>query len=92
MGTGERSTVLWTRFGGLGKPHLRSLRAQELEGAQGHQARQGEEEVLQGQAALRAVSCRLAKMGYAEQDADKPRRYVVAEDIPKKAMLVARLR
>ena len=38
------------------------------------------------------VLMRLAKMGYAEQDADKPRRYVVAEDVPKKAMLVARQR
>jgi hypothetical protein len=38
------------------------------------------------------VLLRLARMGYAEQDADKPRRYVVAKDVPRKAMLVARQR
>lgn len=38
------------------------------------------------------VLMRLAKMGYAEQDAEKPRKYLVAKDVPKKAMLVARQR
>jgi len=38
------------------------------------------------------VLMRLAKMGYAEQDADKPRRFAVAKGVPKKAMLVARQR
>jgi hypothetical protein len=38
------------------------------------------------------VLMRLATMGYAEQDAEKPRRYVVAKGVPKKAMLVARQR
>ena len=38
------------------------------------------------------VLMRLAKMGYAEQDADKPRRFDVARKVPKKAMLVARQR
>ena len=38
------------------------------------------------------VLMRLAKMGYAEQDEQKPRKYVVRTDVPKKAMLVARQR
>ncbi|GAA2738947.1 hypothetical protein GCM10009867_32890 [Pedococcus aerophilus] len=38
------------------------------------------------------VLMRLAKMGYAEQDEQKPRRYTVQTDVPKKAMLVARQR
>jgi hypothetical protein len=38
------------------------------------------------------VLMRLQKMGYAEQDADKPRRYVVDANVPKKAMLIARQR
>jgi hypothetical protein len=38
------------------------------------------------------VLLRLARMGYAEQDPDRPRRYAVAKDVPKKAMLVARQR
>ena len=38
------------------------------------------------------VLMRLEKMGYAERDADKPRRYVVDKTVPKKAMLVARQR
>jgi hypothetical protein len=38
------------------------------------------------------VLMRLQKMGYAEQDADKPRRYVVKASVPKKAMLIARQR
>ena len=38
------------------------------------------------------VLMRLAKMGYAEQDEQKPRRYSVASDVPKKVMLVARQR
>ncbi|GAB3080165.1 hypothetical protein [Phycicoccus sp. Root563] len=38
------------------------------------------------------VLMRLEKMGYAEQDDTKPRRYTVRSDVPKKAMLVARQR
>jgi hypothetical protein len=38
------------------------------------------------------VLMRLAAMGYAEQDAEKPRRYTVEKSIPKKAMLIARQR
>ena len=38
------------------------------------------------------VLMRLEKMGYAERDAEKPRRYVVDTRVPKKAMLVARQR
>ena len=38
------------------------------------------------------VLMRLAKMGYAEQDADKPRRYTVDTNVPKKALLIARQR
>ena len=38
------------------------------------------------------VLMRLEKMGYAERDADKPRRYMVDKSVPKKAMLVARQR
>ena len=45
----------------------------------------------------RCASCpvvlmRLEKMGYAERDGDKSRRYVVDKTVPKKAMLVARQR
>ena len=43
-------------------------------------------------AACPVVLMRLEKLGYAEQDADKPRRYVVDKPVPKKAMLVARQR
>jgi hypothetical protein len=35
---------------------------------------------------------RLEKMGYAEQDPDKPRRFVLDTNVPKKAMLIARQR
>ena len=38
------------------------------------------------------VLMRLEKMGYAERDAEKPRRYAVDKNVPKKAMLVARQR
>lgn len=38
------------------------------------------------------VLMRLEKMGYAEQDRDKPRKYEVARNVPKKALLVARQR
>jgi hypothetical protein len=38
------------------------------------------------------VLMRLEKMGYAERDADKPRRYTVDKSVPKKAMLIARQR
>ena len=38
------------------------------------------------------VLMRLEKMGYAEKDEKKPRRYAVRSDVPKKAMLVARQR
>jgi hypothetical protein len=38
------------------------------------------------------VLMRLEKMGYAERDEDKSRRYAVARNVPKKAMLVARQR
>ena len=38
------------------------------------------------------VLMRREKMGYAERDADKPRRYMVDKSVPKKAMLVARQR
>ena len=38
------------------------------------------------------VLMRLATMGYAERDDDNKRRYVVAKNIPGKAMLVARQR
>jgi hypothetical protein len=38
------------------------------------------------------VLMRLEKMGYAEQDTEKPRKYTVRTDVPKKAMLVARQR
>ena len=38
------------------------------------------------------VLMRLEKMGYAEQDADKPRRFTVDTNVPKKAMLIARQR
>jgi hypothetical protein len=38
------------------------------------------------------VLMRLAKMGYAEQDPEKPRRYAVSRNVPKKVMLVARQR
>jgi len=38
------------------------------------------------------VLMRLETMGYAEQDPDKRRRYAVARNVPKKAMLVARQR
>ena len=38
------------------------------------------------------VLMRLEKMGYAERDDDKPRRYVVDKNVPKKAMLIARQR
>jgi hypothetical protein len=45
----------------------------------------------------RCASCpvvlmRLAAMGYAERDEDTKRRYVVARNVPGKAMLVARQR
>ena len=43
-------------------------------------------------AACPVVLMRLEKMGYAERDAEKPRRYVVDKTVPKKAMLVARQR
>jgi hypothetical protein len=35
---------------------------------------------------------RLEKMGYAEHDPEKPRRYTVEKNVPKKSMLVARQR
>ena len=38
------------------------------------------------------VLMRLEKMGYAERDEDRPRRYLVDKSVPKKAMLVARQR
>ena len=38
------------------------------------------------------VLMRLEKMGYAERDDEKPRRYEVAKNVPKKAMLIARQR
>jgi hypothetical protein len=38
------------------------------------------------------VLMRLEKMGYAERDDTKPRRYEVDTNVPKKAMLVARQR
>jgi hypothetical protein len=38
------------------------------------------------------VLMRLEKMGYAERDPDKPRRYTVDKTVPKKAMLIARQR
>ena len=38
------------------------------------------------------VLMRLEKMGYAERDAEKPRRYAVDKSVPKKAMLIARQR
>ena len=38
------------------------------------------------------VLMRLEKMGYAEHDPDKPRRFTVDRSVPKKAMLVARQR
>lgn len=38
------------------------------------------------------VLMRLEKMGYAERDEAKPRRYLVDTSVPKKAMLVARQR
>ena len=38
------------------------------------------------------VLMRLEKMGYAERDDEKPRRYEVARNVPKKAMLIARQR
>ena len=38
------------------------------------------------------VLMRLEKMGYAEQDPDKPRRFTVDTNVPKKAMLIARQR
>ena len=38
------------------------------------------------------VLMRLEKMGYAERDDDRPRRYLVDKSVPKKAMLVARQR
>ena len=45
----------------------------------------------------RCASCpvvlmRLASMGYAERDDENKRRYEVATNIPKKALLVARQR
>ena len=43
-------------------------------------------------AACPVVLMRLEKMGYAERDDDKPRRYVVDKNVPKKAMLIARQR
>jgi len=43
-------------------------------------------------AACPVVLMRLEKMGYAERDTDKPRRYTVEKNVPKKAMLVARQR
>ena len=38
------------------------------------------------------VLMRLEKMGYAERDDAKPRRYEVAKNVPKKAILIARQR
>ena len=38
------------------------------------------------------VLMRLEKMGYAERDDAKPRRYTVDKSVPKKAMLIARQR
>ena len=38
------------------------------------------------------VLMRLATMGYAEKDAEKPRRYTVDTNVPKKALLIARQR
>jgi sugar-specific transcriptional regulator TrmB len=38
------------------------------------------------------VLMRLEKMGYAERDEAKPRKYAVDKNVPKKAMLIARQR
>ena len=38
------------------------------------------------------VLMRLEKLGYADRDEDRPRRYVVDKNVPKKVMLVARQR
>ena len=43
-------------------------------------------------AACPVVLMRLEKMGYAEHDDKKPRKYEVSKNVPKKAMLIARQR
>lgn len=43
-------------------------------------------------AACPVVLMRLEKMGYAERDEAKPRKYAVDKNVPKKVMLIARQR